>query len=88
ILAGAGGFEPPNGGIKICPTTLIEHGFSPDRREKRPWRIKKLHPISRLPNWCKLERSKQSSPRHQLGSRLCARVFSMAVLTNGRISRH
>src|SRR6187399_1358557 len=26
----AGGFEPPNGGIKICPTTLIERGFSPD----------------------------------------------------------
>jgi hypothetical protein len=42
-----------------CPTTLIEHGFSPDRGEKRPWRIKRLHPISRLPNCRKLERGEE-----------------------------
>jgi hypothetical protein len=40
--------EPPNGGIKICPTTLIERGFSPDRGEKRSCWINTLPAISRL----------------------------------------
>ena len=30
ILAGAPGFEPGNGGIKICRTTLIDLHISPD----------------------------------------------------------
>jgi hypothetical protein len=48
-LAGAGGFEPPYGGIKICRTTLIGRGFSPDWDEKRPCCINTLATISRPP---------------------------------------
>ena len=47
-LAGAGGFEPPNGGIKICPTSLTWHAFSPNCGEKRPCRINTLAVISQL----------------------------------------
>jgi hypothetical protein len=49
-LAGAGGFEPPNGGIKNRSATLISLPFSPDRIEKRSCWINTLPVISRLSN--------------------------------------
>jgi hypothetical protein len=54
-LAGAGGFEPPNGAIKICLTTLIARGFRPDWGQKRPCCFNRLPTISRLPNCRNLE---------------------------------
>ena len=48
ILAGAPGFEPGNGGIKIRGTTLIGLHISPDYRERRPFRINTLRANFRL----------------------------------------
>jgi hypothetical protein len=51
-----------------CPTTLIEHGFSPDWGQKRPCCFNRLPTFSRLPNCRKLERVKGNQfPRLQLG---------------------
>src|SRR2546429_7822926 len=49
-LAGAGGLEPPNGGIKNRPSKLISLRISPDRGEKRTWSSKEVQPESRLSN--------------------------------------
>jgi len=53
-LAGAGGFEPPNGGIKNRLPPLSEHAFSPDCGEKRKLLHQRLTPefpteLSRAP---------------------------------------
>ena len=48
MLAGAGGFEPPHGGIKICQTRLILLPFSPDCGKQCSRWINGLPAISRL----------------------------------------